>query len=533
MTSTFFGLNIALSGLQAQQVALNVTSQNVANANTDGYTRQDAQMVAADPFPLPIAAIAGQAGQLGTGVEISSIRRMRDSFLDSQVRSQTSAQGYWDTKQNNLGQIESVFNEPSDQGINSLLTNFWGAWQDLGANPDSYAARVTVIQDASALTDVIQRDNTQLTDLQTSLDGQIQSQVSQVNTWLSEIASLNKQIAAVEVPQASQYDPNVKVPQAQANDLRDQRDLLLDQLSKVMNINYQEASDGTVTIWLGAASNPPVANDPNAQAKQILVQADTQHYLVKLPNTTNANGTTSFGDVVWSTDGDPTNTSGQAAITWSQNDGQLGAMRELRDVTLNPSGVSGGDNGQSLAWRLDQMANSLATLVNNAHLAGYGEDGKNGRLFFVSSDSNPISAANIVVNPDLVSNPNLIGAASAPNQTGNGDQANAIASALQSGTTTIAEGPSTNITTTLSDWYNALISKLGVDSKQAQDMSTNQDLLVNRLTTNRESFSGVSLDEEATNVVRFQRAYEASARVMNAMDEMLDKLVNGVGVVGR
>ena len=528
MTSTFFGLNIALSGLQAQQVALNVTSQNVANANTDGYTRQDAQMVATDPFPVPTAAIAGQAGQLGTGVEISSIRRMRDSFLDAQVRAQTSAQGYWDTKQNYLGQIESVFNEPSDQGISSLLTNFWGAWQDLGANPDSYAARVTVVQDASALTDVIQRDNTQLTDLQTSLDGQIQSQVSQVNTWLSEIASLNKQISAVEVPQASQYDPNVKVPQAQANDLRDQRDLLLDQLSKVMNVNYKEQSDGSVTVWLGDITNP------SPQASQILVQADTQHYLVKLPNTTNANGTTSFGDVVWSTDGDPTNLSGQAAITWSQNDGQLGAMRELRDVTLNPSGVSGGDNGQSLAWRLDQMANSLATIVNNAHLAGYGEDGNNGRPFFVSSDSNPISAANIVVNPDLVSNPDLIGAASAPGQTGNGNQANAIASALQSGTTTIAEGPGTNtVTSTLSGWYNALIAQLGETSKQAQDMSTNQDLLVNRLTTNRESFSGVSLDEEATNVVRFQRAYEASARVMNAMDEMLDKLVNGVGVVGR
>lgn len=513
MTSTFFGLNIALSALQAQQRALDITAHNVANANTEGYTRQDAQMVASDPFPVPIASVAGQAGQLGTGVDISMIRRLRDTFLDSQVRGQVGAQGYWDTKQDYLEQIEAIFNEPSDQGINNLLTKLWGAWQDLGTSPESYSARVAVVQSATVLADVIRRDYAQLTNLQTQADDEIKSKVSQVNDWLSEIASLNKQISAVELPQASSYDPSVKVASDQANDLRDRRDLLLDQLSKTIKVNYQEESDGTVTIWLGDINN----SDPLQQ--QILIQADTHHYLLRGPDS----GTT-LGGLVWSDD-----SLGTVTANVTPTDGELKGLLEARDVILDPAGGTTSDPGQSLAWRLDQMAQSLATLVNNAHLAGYDLNGNPGKAFFVSSDSNPIGAANISVNPDLMANANLVAAASAwgaTGQVGNGEQATAIATAIQTGTAGA-------ITTTVADWYKALISKLGVDSQQAQDMSTNQKALVDRLTQNRESFSGVSLDEEATNVIRFQRAYQAAARVMNAMDEMLDKLVNGVGVVGR
>jgi flagellar hook-associated protein 1 FlgK len=526
VTYTFFGLNIALSALQAQQTALNVTAHNVANANTDGYTRQDAQMVAASPFPVPIASVAGQAGQLGTGVDISMIRRLRDSFLDSQLRTQMGSQGYWNTKQDYLQQIETVFNEPSDQGINSLLTKFWSAWQDLAADPSNYAARVTVVESGSVLADVIRSDYQQLSSLRTQADNEISSDAGQINSWLAEIASLNKQISAVEVQQSSSYDPNVKVAQDQANDLRDRRDLLLDQLSQMIKVNYREESDGTVTVWLGDISSA----DPLQQ--QVLVQAGSHNYLLRGPDTTSTDPVTgatvtTLGRLVWSDDNDPTTTTNQTdAIV---NDGELKGLLETRDVTLDPTGGGSSDPSQSLAWRLDQMAQALITLVNGAHEQGYDLNGNPGEAFFVSNDSNPIGAANISVNTDLLANANLVAAASAwgtTGQVGNGEQAAVIANAIQT-------GKAGAVTTNVTDWYNALISKLGVDSQEAQDMATNQQALVDRLTNNRESFSGVSLDEEATNVIRFQHAYEAAARVMNAMDEMLDKLVNGTGVVGR
>jgi len=502
MTSSFFGLNIALSALQAQQTALNITAHNVANANTDGYTRQDAQMVAADPFPVPIASIAGQAGQIGTGVNISMIRRLRDSFLDLQVRTQMAGQGYWNVQQDYLEQIETVFNEPSDQGLNSLLTKFWGAWQDLATNPESYAARVAVLQSGTVLAGVLQRDYQQLAGLRTQADQEIVSKTSQINDWLAEIASLNRQISAVEVRQASSYDPNAQVAKAQANDLRDRRDLLLDQLSKAVKVSYREESDSTVTVWLGDISS----SDPKVQ--QILVQADSHNYLLR-----GLDSGSSGGKVVWSSD---SVVDGRDSVV-TLADGELRALQDLRDDTLNAGSTD------SVANRLDQLAKSIIMAVNNVHATGYGLDGSTGLAFFMGT-----GAADIAVSSGLISDPNKVAAASAAGRPGDGSKASEIAEALQSTQRTI-----NGRTATLSDWYRAMISQLGIDSQRAQDMSTNQGLLVDRLTRNRESFSGVSLDEEAANVVRFQRAFEAAARVMSAMDEMLDKLVNGVGIVGR
>lgn len=537
MTSTFFGLNIAVSALMAQQRALDITAHNVANANTEGYTRQDAHMVAADPFPVPTASIAGQAGQLGTGVIVKEIRRMRDQFLDSQVRSQVGSLGYWQTKQDYLAQIEALFNEPSDQGINSLLTKFWGAWQDLAASPKDYAARVALVQSGTLLADVIQRDYKQMVALQKQADTEIDSKLVEVNGWLKDVAELNKRIGAVEVQVASDLDPKVLVHQDQANDLRDRRDLVLDNLARAVGVSYQEQDDGTVTVWLPGSGG----------TQQTLVQGGTVNGLsygkVALPA---PNSAYSIGHVYWN---DPSNppTNPDAGI----GESELKGLLETRNVTLNPSsaalaalspGYGNPDFGQSFTWRLDQLASQLITLVNDGtppsnlgHTTGYNLVDTTPRVFFGSADATPSTgAADIRVNPNLGTNPNLVAAASAPGQDGDGQRANDIADALRDTKVSIVSDTlGATVTASLNDWYRAMIAKLGVDGQQANDMVTNQKSLVDRLTKNRESFSGVSLDEEAANVVRFERAFQAAARVMNAMDEMLDKLVNSVGIVGR
>ncbi len=494
MRSAFSTLSIGLRALMAQQTALDTTAHNVANANTDGYTRQQVLMKAA---PSTSLAINSGLAQAGNGVEVSTIRRMRDAFLDNQLRDQLAALGTWDTTKSNMEEIESIFNEPSDQGINALLGKMWASWHDLSANPGSYVARAAVVENSTVLASVIKRAATQLSDARTQADDDITSKVSDVNTWLSQIASLNQQIQQLQVAN----DPG--------NDLRDQRDLLLDKLAKALKITYQEQTNGSVTVSVPVtASGVPATWD--------LVNGSSYALLI-------AN---SMSTITVDQDRNIATTADQATL--AATDGELVGLQNLRDTTLDPSVTS------SIAGKLDLFASTLITQLNTQFDLGYPKETDTSGLtgFFTGT-----GASDIAVRSDLVSNPNLLRAAKAqaivggaPQSYGEpGDGENAIAIAdLQNSTFTIA-----GTSTTLGDWYNALIGKVGVDSQQAQAMNDNQQLLVDHLTRNREAFSGVSLDEEATNMIQYQRAYEAAARVMTAADEMLDKIINGMGVVGR
>ncbi len=470
---SFFGLNIALRGLTAQRQALDVTSHNISNANTEGYTRQEAVLKATTD------AGWGSIGRVGSGVEANEVRRVRDALLDRQIRNQMASLGSWETKDRYLEEIELVFNEPSDEGFNAQFSEFWGAWQDLSGSPDSYAARAGLAQTASVLTDLLRRDYQQMSDIREQVDTDIEAKVTELNGWLEDIAELNAQIA------------NERSVGLDPNDLSDRRDLLLNELSKALKVDYEEGTDGSVTVRLNSASG------------ETLVQGD-DHYSLR------RNG--SMGAIQRS----------DGAGGWtdiSPEDGELRGMLDTRDTVLNTS-----SNG-SLANRLNELAKGLIELVNGYHTVGYAQDGTTtGVNFFSGSD-----ALDIAVNSTIVSDPTTIAAASAGGEAGNGEQALAIAQRLQ----TELGVPASSPTTTVSGWYEAFIAKLGVDVQQAKTMFDNQQLLVDHLETNRESYSGVSLDEEAVNLIRFERAYQASARVMTAVDEMLEKLINGVGLVGR
>jgi len=463
MTSTFFGLNIALQGLMAQRMALDVSAHNVANANTDGYSRQEALMQATPPFTVPTANRLVEAGQLGTGVQVSQVRRLRDDFLDYQIRGQLSALGGWQTLQDTLSQIEALVNEPSDTGLAVALSNMWAAWQDLSANPDSYAARAVVVQSSSVLADALRTGSAQLSQLRDQVGQAITMKVSDMNTWLQQIASLNDQIVKV---QAAGDQPN---------DLRDQRDLLLDRLAQAARITYQEQADGSVKVWLGSDSG-------NTDA--LLVEGSRSYPL---------------GD-------------SSGALTSTQEslveDGELKALLDCRDGALDPAAAG------SLAYRWNALAATLIQEVNSRHTP----DGS--IPFFTGS-----GASDIAVNPDLVADPSQVQAGTG----GPGDGSTALGIARLATTPVSIDGQMT----TLGEWYNALVTRLGTDIEQAKAMTANQQSLVNHLKTNREALSGVSLDEEAANMVRYERAYQASARVMTAMDEMLDRIINGMGVVGR
>lgn len=481
MSSTFFGLNIAVSALMAQRKAIEVTAHNVANANTEGYTRQEAVMKASVPFPVPTMTGDMVAGQLGTGVAIESIRRIRDGLLDYQIREQLWALGSWDTKSSYLEEIESIVNEPSEAGVDALLNKMWASWYDLSNDPGSYVAKASVVQTSSVLADALRRVALQLKAMREGADQEITSKLSDVNSALTSIDALNQQIATV------------KAMGDDANDLKDQRDLLLDQLSRMLQVGYQEEAEGSVTVWLGTPRSGSAGSAP------ILVQ------LGGSPATLTWDTSTAAGQVMI----------GASDVTVNVQNGEIRALIDLRNGDLDPANAAG------FAGRLEALATSLTAAVNNV----VNPAGAAGQDFFVNGGTGTL-AQGIAVNSTLVGDPGQLPAGD-PLLPGDGSIALAVAR-LQN--TAVSVGGKT---ITLGAWYQEVISRLGIDGKQAVTMAANQLLLVDHLKVNREAQSGVSLDEEAANMIRFERAYQAAARVMTAMDEMLETLVSGVGIVGR
>jgi flagellar hook-associated protein 1 FlgK len=236
MSGLFGTLGIGTKGMNVAQRSIDVTSHNIANANTDGYSRQRAQIETTKPYGGAIMGSITQAGQVGTGAQVSAIIRIRDTFLDYQVRSETSTKGAYDMKSNFLTEVENVFNEPSDTGISTLMTKFFSAWDELSKQPQSSNARTVAAQQTKALTDALNHTYSSLTDLQTNAQSLIQNNVTDVNSMLNQIDDLNKQIKTVTV---SGNAPN---------DLLDKRDLLVDKLSSKFGINIDKKSFNEIDL---------------------------------------------------------------------------------------------------------------------------------------------------------------------------------------------------------------------------------------------------------------------------------------------
>lgn len=471
--SPFFGIEVGLSALQAQQRALEVTSHNIANANTPGYSRQTLELTASDPYTVPSAMRPGGVpGQIGTGVTQLEIKRFHDNFLDLQYRNENASYGYWDHRGSVLHQVEGIFTEPSDAGIRSVLDKFWESLQGLTNDPSSFAARSLVRQSGVAVADAFNHIHRQLADLRVNLQQDAQTKVGEVNVMASEIASLN-----VQISQAQSVGDN-------PNDLMDKRDHLLDNLSQVVGLRSAASKAGSVSVYLGGVP---------------LVEGFTSHTL-------------SLSDqvgspVIW----DHIN---QPAIIGS---GELDSVLTLRDQTV-PQYLD----------QLDSLAYSMATAFNAIHTSGYDANGAPGGPFFEGVTTQAGAAGTIQVTPAIVNDPingvNLIAAAQSLNTDGtprsdDGRNAQALADSIKNGPT--------------GDQYRAIISGLGVAGQEADRMGGNQQVLLRAIENQRDAVSGVSLDEEMTQMIKYQQGYAAAARVITAVDEMLDTIINRLGIVGR
>jgi flagellar hook-associated protein 1 FlgK len=389
MTSAFFGLDLASRALAAQQTLLDVANQNIANANTPGYSRQQAILATTIPYPTPALSAGGQVGQLGTGVHVTDINRARDSFVDYQYRNQAAASANWDTQRTELGQIEAAVNEPSSSGLSSLLNTYWQSWQEVANSPSDISVRGDMLEQGKALAQSFQSTVQQYQQQQHDVDNQIKLAVDDINNYSTQIANLNSQISKV-----------VSVGM-QANDLTDQRDQLIDKLSSLIKITTVNNPDGSESIYVGGHQ---------------LVDRDKPHN-VGLDNTG------AFSRVTWN---DGTNAPGTPQTSVTILDGKLYGLEFMRDGVPpgSPPDPNTNEGIQGRINAINAMASRLIQSVNSVHAAGVGIDGTGGLNFFTGTD-----ATNIAVDPTLT--PDHIAAARSTGTTtaahASGDSSNAVA----------------------------------------------------------------------------------------------------------
>jgi len=491
MSSTFFGLELSRRALESQQAALDVTGHNISNANTQGYTRQIANLTATTPYTIPAM---GRNLSLGSGVTLDTITRARDKFVDLQFRSETSKQQYWASKQDSLTKVEDIVNEPSDNSLSNDMNQFWTAWSDLSKDPTNAGARSVLKERALTLTDSLHAISTQISDKQNDLNSQVNVQISQINVYANQIKDLNDQIKRSEVVGDN------------PNDLRDSRDNLVDELSKIVSVKVTETPDPNFTDRQVNSFQVDIGDPPQTLVDDG-VASQLEGVPTPLPNT--GIGGNIITAVQWK-DGNNKHSAGDSLVLDPNlNLGTLQANIDIRDTFLT-----------ALQVKYDDLAKGIVTAVNDIHQSGTDTTA----TFFDSANltASTISLSTLIAEPDGNINNIVTGLTDAA---GDGSIATAISS-LSQGWSGLTDTSLTSMGSSLGDYYGATVAQLGVDVQQANRMKAGEDVLVTNVTNQRESNSGVSLDEEMTNLIKFQKSYSAAARMVTMMDDMLSTIMN-------
>ncbi len=415
------------------------------------------------------APLTSNIGLLGGGAFAAGVERVYDRFLGVQLNGENAQLGRWDAQAGMLERVEVVFDESNGYGLNQALSQFWNAWQDLGMNPSGPVERSVVASSSQALADTIHKKHADLLQTQKDIDAALAAGVADINRLTAAIADLNKKIASTESGGLT------------ANDYRDSRDLALQQLAELVGFNSFEDGDGQVVVSVGTG--------------RVLVESGNTY---QLSVATNAEG---HFDILW-----PDIDGGKVDISGEIGAGKLGGWLQTRDVKIG-----------GYLESLDDLAATLITEVNTLHTAGYALDGSTGNALFEGS-----SAADMAVSGEILADPNLI-AAAATGAGVPGDAGNAIAIADLRQALKMNSG-----TATFDAAANALVSLVGHDVRESKSHAAHQADMMSYLQNYRESVSGVNLDEEMVNLLKYQSAYQAAAKLISLADEMMDSLMNMV-----
>ena len=330
MGSTFSGIELGKRSIMAHTDAITTAGHNISNANTEGYSRQRVQLKEFDPLYKPDLERAERAGMIGQGMDSQSINRVRDELLDQRITEQQHSESYWETRSKYYTMIEQIYNEPDDVSIRSNMDKFWEGWQELSVHPESQAARQAVVTRGESLADSIKTKWEALMGVGNLINGDIEATVKQVNDYTRQIASLN-----AEIVRSRGMGDN-------PNDLLDRRDLLVDKLSKIINITSDMRDSDEFMVHLDG---------------HVLVQGGVARSF-DLETVVDNNG---YDKLVWK------DTGNEAVI----KGGTLSALIELRDVDI-----------RSEVQSLNTMTMNFSDLVNDIHRNGYGANNVTGLDFF-------------------------------------------------------------------------------------------------------------------------------------------------------
>jgi len=473
MSSIAGTLSIARSAMQAAQVALQTTSQNIANAGVEGYSVQRVNVAAAHPVNYTY-------GNVGTGVVVQGVTQARDRLLDTQFRAATGSASYQKATNGTLSRIEQVMGEPSSTGLANSLDQFWNAWSDLSTDPTSLSARGVVRQRGSEVAGMINGFASQLDGIATDTRASLASDIGKVNQLATQVAQMAPAIVAAEAGGQS------------ANDLRDARNRLLDQMASLVDVQVIDRPNGAVGVYMGGRT---------------LVDGTSYHQITMSgaqPTVLSFAGETTALPPVGGSIG--------AAVT-SLDTRIPGVLRDL-----------------------DTLAGSLVRETNALHKTGVAfpasaPGGISGGNFFdqdpvITGSADPFQTARGMRVSAYVTNvENIAAAGPGATGTGNADIASRIA-ALRDTSFSLPSTAGATVTGSMGSFYRYTVSSVALATSQSTSQSAVQDTLVRQADTRRQSVSGVSTDEELVNMIKQQQAYQAAAKLIGVIDEMAQTLIN-------
>jgi flagellar hook-associated protein 1 FlgK len=463
MSNIYGLLTIGQSALMTQQKAIDITGNNIANVNTPGYSRQ--RLTIKQNSPVRIDNLT-----MSTGVTADvGIQRFYDQFLGAQLNGENENLGRWEAQKQALEKAELMFDDAESNGLSNAMSEFWNSWQDLSNNPSGVAERTSLVSAGQYLASTFNQTYNNLQDLQQDIDTHVTNIVGDVNDMVDRIAELNRKVVQVEVTGHN------------ANDFRDERDQLVFDLSKLIDIQSFEDGDGNINVMVG--NGKPLVD---GTATWDLSTADSG----------------GVQNVFWESSDSTT-----VDITGQLNSGELKGWIYARDDAI-----------EGYLSQLDTLAATIIGQVNPLHAAGTTLDS------VITTNVNFFSgsgATDIAVNSAIEANTDLIAAAGAGEGLPGGNSTAVAIANLQSAATMTGSS-------TFGAYYDALVGEIGADVQGANFNQAHQTTMVDNLSQYRQEVSGVSLDEEMVNLIQFQQAYNAAAKLITTADEMVDTLMGMV-----
>jgi flagellar hook-associated protein 1 FlgK len=485
-------LGVGLSGLEAQQMGMDTVGQNVANANTPGYDDETVEFGSVGS--VQYAGYASATTLPGDGVQVEGVSRLTDSYLQGQAYTQQGLQGALTAQQDGLQAVQENFPEPSGNGISSQLTQYWQDWSALANNPSDTSAQATVVQGGSTLASTLNETSTALSTLSSQTVQSIGSTLTQVNQEASQIASLNQQVLQGNAGAGPAGNGSV-------DSLEDQRDTLISTLSSQLGVTVSSNADGTVNVYSGTEA---LVSGNNYQ--QLSLSSGSAPY-----------------SLVWSND----------QTAYQPTSGTLAGMLDV--VNNYVPGYQA---------NLDQVAQSVMGSVNYLVSTGYDQSGNPGIPFFLGT-----GASDIQVNPALAANPSDLGANATPTPAGStatnedGTIAAEIGELPNSQTVTMAvpaggwaaggsasawATPTTTTGPEADQSYNQLVTDIGQSTSSVNNQVSDQQTITTNVNSALQSATGVNTDQELTNMVMYQNAYDASAKFISTVQAVLQSLITMV-----